>query len=247
MKKNIKISSILLILFTLSSCVNIKTEVVHTNQNNIENDTLIKLFKKYREQKNLFDTINSNISKIEYDKKAIKLNNKALDLYSNVMGIPVSKNDSLLLDSAIVLLNKAIKIDKLYYIAYANKAMIISKFKKYNDAIKILDDIVKIKPSYAEGSLSQGFLFEKIADSINARKKYNEAIEAYLKRLNDPNEINKVNVQVDIAFALLFKEGKDKSIQIIDTLSSWYPNNDVIKMMKMTILSFDREEFIKKF
>lgn len=208
-------------------------------------DTLLQIFRNIKNVS--IDTINTKNTKHKPNLNAIKLNNEAIELYSAVLGAPVTRIDSLLLDSAIVLLNKAIKIDKQYYIAYANKAMVNSKLNKYNEAIKTLDDIVKLKTDYAEGILSQGFLFEKIADSINARNKYNKAIEAYLKRLHDPNEINKVNVQVDIAFALLFTQGKDKSLQIIDTLSSWHPNNDAIKTMKMNILNFNKEKFIKDF
>jgi tetratricopeptide (TPR) repeat protein len=225
--------------------INIKTS---KNQNKTPIDTLMQAIKGNERNKKFLDTTKYRVVKTEYNARAIKLNNKAIELYSYVGGEPVSIHDSLLLDSALFLLNKAIKIDTQYYLAYANKAMILGKFKKYSEAIEVFDDIVKIRPYYAEGIANQGFLFEKIGNYNKAKEKYQESIKAYLLRMNNSYKINdKANIQADIAFMLLFIEGKDKALQLIDTIISLNPNNKVVKFMKGNIATFNRKEFISNF
>ena len=155
------------------------------------------------------------------------------------------KQSILLLDSALSLLNEAIKIDSTYYLAYANKANILSKLKKYEEAIETLDKAVKLRKNYAEGISMQGFLYEKMGMQEKANLKYKKAIKAYMARLNsDFKTEDRVNVQIDIAFMLLFTEDKQTALQVIDTIISHNPENEMATFMKENIKIFNREEFI---
>ena len=221
-----KIFCLCILVIFVTACKNsgndkTNTEIeTDTNQNKNQIDTILKVITKSEKNEEFPDTTGYKALNTEFNSRAIKLNNRAIDLYSYVGGEPVSKRDSLLLDSALVLLNKAIKIDTQYYLAYANKAMILSKFKKYPEAIEVLSYIVRIRPNYAEGFANQGFLYEKTGNYEKAVAKYHEAIEAYLRRLNEPYKIiDRVNIQADIAFMLLFLDGKDKALQLIPKLS----------------------------
>ena len=241
----------MLVLF-VTACNNNRNDKINkaisTNQNKTQIDTILQVIKSNEKNGNTHDTTKFIATKTEFNPHAIKLNNKAIELYSYVGGEPVSMHDSLLLDSALVLLNKAIKIDAQYYLAYANKAMILAKFKLYTKAIETLNYIIKIRPNYAEGIANQGFLFEKMGNFTKASEKYKEAIEVYLKRLNDPYKImDGVAVQADIAFMLLFIDGKDKALQLIDTIIARNPDNKTAKFMRGNITAFNREEFISNF
>ena len=241
----------ILVLF-LTSCNNKKNDKIDkeisTNQNRTQIDTILQVIKNSGKNANINDTTKYIASETEFNPRAIKLNNKAIELYSYVGGEPVSMHDSLMLDSALVLLNNAIKLDAQYYLAYANKAMILASYKLYTQAIETLNYIIKIRPNYVEGIANQGFLYEKMGDLTKANEKYKEAIEAYLKRLNDPYKImDGVAVQADIAFMLLFVDGKDKALQLIDTIIARNPDNKTAKFMKGNITAFNREDFISNF
>jgi tetratricopeptide (TPR) repeat protein len=211
-------------------------------------DSVFQAIKDDDGEKRLIDTIKTKDLTQGFNTRAVNLSNKALELYSYVSGESITAQDSLNLELALDLLDKAIKLDTQYYLAYANKAMVLSKLKKYDEAIEILDRIIKIRPDYAEGIANQGFLYEKIGNIQKATEKYKDAIAAYLRRLNNPYIIKKrVNIQVDIAFMLLLTEGKETAMQVIDTIIAINPDSKIAKYMKGTIMSFNREEFIKNF
>lgn len=219
-----------------------------TASSNTQLDSIFQAIKRSDSNKEPLDTAKTKDLSKDFNTSAKNLNNKAIEILSGVSGEPITSQDSLHLESALTLLNKAIKIDTQYYLAYANKATILSKLKRYNEAIETLERIVKIRPDYAEGIANQGFLFEKIGDNNKATEKYKGAIAAYIRRLNNPYKIMKrVNVQVDIAFMLLFTESKETATQAIDTIIARNPDSKVAKYMKGTIMSFDRQEFIKNF
>lgn len=219
-----------------------------TASSNTQLDSIFQVFKESDSNYEPLVTAKTKDLKTDFNASAKNLNNKAIEILSGVSGEPITSQDSLHLESALTFLNKAIKLDSQYYLAYANKANILSKLKRYNEAIEILERIIKIRPDYAEGIANQGFLYEKMGDINKADEKYKSAIGAYIRRLNDPYKImNKINVQVDIAFMLLFTESKEMATQAIDTIIARNPDSKIAIYMKGTIMSFNRQEFIKNF
>ena len=242
----------MLFLLIASSCGHSESKKLKSEENTTQSysrlDTILQTFKKGYIRKETSDTTKIKNRKSDFNISAIKLNNKAMELYSFVRSEPISYPDSLHLNSALTLLNKAIKLDTQYYLAYANKALILSKLKRYQEAMETLDKIIKIRPNYAEGISGQGFLYEKTGESIKAVERYQEAIAAYLRRLNEPLKLtNRVNVQVDIAFMLVFTNGKEAAMRLMDTIIVYNPNNKVANYMKKYITSFDRREFIDNY
>ncbi len=226
---------------------NLDNEIKTTNSNT-QLDSILQIFNKIDRNKELLVSTKTEDLNEEFSINAKNLNNKAIELYSGVSGEAVTSKDSLNFESALRMLNKAINIDPQYYLAYANKATILSMLKRYNEAIETIEQIIKIRPDYAEGIAGQGFLYEKIGDNKKATEKYNCAIDAYIRRLNDPCKIKKkVNIQADIAFMLLFTSGKETATQLIDTIVARNPDNKVANYMKENILSFNRKEFIKSY
>jgi tetratricopeptide (TPR) repeat protein len=216
--------------------------------NKTKMDTILLVIKNNEKKQYINNTTKQIVKETEFNPLAIELNNKAIKMYSYIGDESISMHDSLLIDSAIVLLNKAIKIDNQYYLAYANKAMMLARCKLYTNAIETLDQIIKIRPNYAEGIANQGFIYEKTGDLNKANEKYKEAINAYLRRLSDPYIIiDGVSLQADIAFIFFFTEGKDKALQLIDTIISWNPDNKTAISMKGNIMTLNREEFISSF
>lgn len=139
----------------------------------------------------------SVISCNKFNKKAIKLNNEANDFM--VLGE---------YDKALLLLTEAVKIDKKYYIAYANMATIYSGRKDFDKAIIATENQIKCKPDLGEAWVYAGILYDIIDNPTKAHEYYNNGIEIFEDRISDNIDIktNKMNLAVALKLVERDKE-----------------------------------------
>jgi len=140
----------------------------------------------------------------KYNSKAIELNDKAVQL---VMRMEY--------DSAFILFNQAIKIDKNYYMPYSNMIGIYLSKKQFDKALHASDKVVAIKPDLAEGWTFGGILYDSKGDSLTAKKYYIKSIEIYDNRINNPEKkksltANRINRAVSLILLGKELEGKDE-------------------------------------
>lgn len=177
--------------------------------------------------------------------KAIELNNHASRLiHHDILDAGLNRSDSLLYE-ALNYTEKAITIDSLYYLAYSNKATILCKLEKHDDAIAILEKILDFKPHYAEGIQAQGFIFEKINKHREAIIKYEQALKAYDYRIKKGEYI--INSKSSKAFLLIFSKNKNQALKEINNIIKKYPYSQEPKLMKQIILRTNKEEFIRNY
>ena len=181
-------------------------------------------------------------NKNQYNRKAIKLNDDAMSSITYSLP-PLTSKDTSLLQKAIVLFDKAISIDSLYELAYANKAMVLKHLGKYKEAIHVLSVITKLRPEYAEGFSMLGFTYEKIGNMDSANINYKSAIIAYTHRIE---QTNSVSDKVNRAFILSLID-KEKGLQEMDYLIEENPDDNTINFWKQQLFTgFDRQKFINK-
>lgn len=209
---------LLLLIIIISSCINKKGE-----------DNKLKKTSVYQGQK-------------KYDSKVIDLNKEALDTIKYATP-PMTNDDSVILQDAIILLDKAISIDSSYHVAYANKAMILQHLNKKKEAIQLLDKITKIQPDYAEGFFSQGLIYEEIGNLDSAKIKYKESINAYNKKIEKKNNIRDKLNRAFIMSLLNKKKGRKEFEKLIKE----YPKKeeDILFWKRQLLDNFNREKFIK--
>lgn len=185
--------------------------------------------------------INSNSKRQRFNKKAIELNNIAIKKIKFITS-PLDSQDSLKLKEAVILFSRAISIDSIYYLAYANKAITECKLGKREEALKILNRISKFDSNYAEGFYIAGFIYEEMGSLDSANLKYKKSIRAYTRRIRKTNNINDM---IGKAFILSLID-KEKGLDQINLLIRRYPQNKMIKMWKQKLFEhFDRKKFIK--
>ncbi len=168
----------------------------------------------------------------EYNPKAIDYNNKAVQLMQLME-----------YDSALILLNKAIGIDKNYYVPYSNMTEIYLSRKQFDKALQACDKVVEIKPDLAEGWTFAGILYDRKGDSSTAKKYYKKSIDIFDNRINNPDKKKDLFAnRLNHAFAMILlgqdKAGKDE----MRILKSENPDN----MMFDTILNFNKEDYIRQ-
>jgi tetratricopeptide (TPR) repeat protein len=158
-------------------------------------------------------------AKIIYNPKAIELNNKAVEF------IKIKK-----LDSALIYLDKAIKIDTTYYLAYGNKCTVYCTLKDFKNALLVAEKEITVKPDLAEGWTFAGMLNDKLGDTINAVRCYKKSIELFDERISNPNKqkylkANKINRALSYILSGQQETGQNE----IKKLMEIYPNDESLE------------------
>ncbi|MDY0078772.1 MAG: hypothetical protein RBR87_16000 [Bacteroidales bacterium] len=156
---------------------------------------------------------------------------------------PINYKDTLTLVKAIEILDKAIMLDSLYNLAYANKALVLKRLNKEDEALLVLRDITKLRPDYAEGFAMLGFTYEKFGNLDSAFIKYKSAINAYSHRIE---QTNNVSDKINRAFILSLID-KEKGLREIDYLIEENPDDETVFFWKQQLFDeFNREKFINE-
>lgn len=125
---------------------------------------------------------NSKESNHKYNPKAIELNNEAIKL-----SLDFKK------DSALILFNKAIELDKSFHLPHSNKVGIYLKRKEYEKALYESEMVIKKKPELAESWFITGLLNEHQGNHKKANINYKKSIKIFTERINNPNKRKDIN------------------------------------------------------
>ncbi len=119
--------------------------------------------------------------KSKYNSEAIELNNNACELMK--LGLN---------DSALILLNKATTLDSTYYTAFINKVEIYYQSKDYKKALIEAENILKVKPDFAEAWTYSGMLYEIFGDSTKAKIYYEKSVDLFEQRIKNSKDKNSI-------------------------------------------------------
>ncbi|MFC0878728.1 tetratricopeptide repeat protein [Saccharicrinis sp. FJH2] len=176
---------------------------------------------------------------------ANKLNTIAVKLLRKSESKFIDKNEKdSTLRLSIFILNKAIKNDSNFYIAYINKAKALRNIGAINESILVLKKLIK-RESYAQGLLFLGLIYEKAGDMDMANDYYTKALEAYDIKFKsfEGTTMDEINRE----YVLLLLEGKEKSLKRINEQLKENPDDQDLIFKKSIIDGFNREEFIANF
>ena len=152
----------------------------------------------------LFLAFSCRERKEKFNQEAIELNNRAVKFMANVE-----------YDSALILLDKATKLDSNYYLAYANKVTTYLEIRNFNKALEELEKELKIKPKLAEGWSLAGILYYEKGDTIKALNCFEKSIELFEVRIANPDNKkylteNRLNRAVSLILIGRENEGRDE-------------------------------------
>jgi tetratricopeptide (TPR) repeat protein len=155
------------------------------------------------------------------------------------------ENNVIRINETIKEIDKAIWLYRRNYLFYTDKAMLLCKLHKYNEAICVIDQIYDFKPNYVEGYELQGFIFDKINLTNAANTCYQRAINIRKQRLNKNSlsEEKQKDEKIEIAFELWLIYGKTRGMQEINPLLSNYPNDVFLTQFCSLVLNSDRKTY----
>ncbi len=151
-------------------------------------------------------------------------------------------NEADKLDSALVLLQRAVECDTNYFLAYANMATVLTLKGNYNSAIEVVNKLLTLTNNDPEIVVYKGMLYEKQGKRDIAKKQYTFANELYDKRIAQYPD--SVEIIADKMILKAYLEGKEKALAELDRYIQKYPNSLVLQQYKEILSKFDREDFI---
>ena len=169
----------------------------------------------------------------KFDPEAIALNNRAVKM------IREYKNDS-----ALIILDKAIKADETYYMPHSNKVTVYVNKADYKNALKESLLAVEKKPDLAEGWSMAGMLSDKVGDTIKSKEYYQKSVELFDKLISDPQQKAKlVRNRLNRALSMILMGKEEEGRKEMIKLKEENPNDLAVDEFSKV----DRKEFINKF
>ena len=141
-------------------------------------------------------------------------------------------------DSALILLDSAIKLDSKFSTAYFNEVIIYCNKAQYTKAIECNKNGLKSKPDLAESIMFMGLLYDKTKDTIRANIEYSKAIQLFNLRLKVSNKNSKAN-KINRAISLILL-GNEKGREDLNKLLIENPDDSILKDLQ----KFGKAEYI---
>lgn len=147
------------------------------------------------------------------------------------------------LDSALVLLDSAIKIEPGFLAAYSNKTEIYVRQGKLYKALETARQLEKIDPQNPQAIFGVGLLLEKTGKITNAKEYYQKALVLYEDELNHSRSDEKKyrTIQVNYAYALIFANRKEDAKKELNAIlkkdSSYFPAKLLLSSSREKLLA----------
>lgn len=152
----------------------------------------------------LLSMVFSSCSPTPFNKEAIKMNNKATQLFLTNK------------DSALILFNKAIALDSSYHLPIQNKANLLISQKNYSEALETINLLIS-KKEYPEAWEMKGILIDKLGRTDDALRAYERSLhlrKERLKKLTSEQQISMENYGIGINYLLINDTLKGKELMV---------------------------------
>ncbi len=180
----------------------------------------------------------SCLAQTNENQKAIDLNDKAIKLYNNY------SRETSMVEDVLKLLDDAIDSDSLYWVAYYNKANILSESGRCYEALITLDNLILQRPDIVSALGFSGLIFERMGQTKQAENRYIQTIAKYDSIIQKGEDSLIVYFEIDRVKLLFLTNGNEEGIKAFEILKSKYPNDDYIINQAEFFYNFNREELI---
>ncbi|WP_300978594.1 hypothetical protein [Flavobacterium sp.] len=172
------------------------------------------------------------------EKEAKELVKKANDIF-----MKSNLEENVKIDSCLVLVNKAIKIDESYFNAYYTKSKFLTWKKDIKESIKNNAKMIELRPNQPLWKIQRGLFFDIDGDKTEAEKNYKIGITEYENLLKTEVK-NDFNFRMEYLTALETKGEINKAKLELENISRDFPNNEILQVYKTEYKFKTKEELI---
>ncbi|GHT20551.1 hypothetical protein FACS189429_8680 [Bacteroidia bacterium] len=154
--------------------------------------------------------------------------------------------DSQAVESALILLDKAIALDTNYFAAYWNKMTYQNQLELFDEAFETAKKIEHLQPNNATIKTSIGFYLDRQGKCTDAKLKYEEAEKIYETILHSETDEFK-RKQIEFGRAMNLKlSGKEKAANEIFSVILQTETDDLLQQQIQHYLNMNREDMLNE-
>ena len=152
------------------------------------------------------------------------------------------KEDSLIMRKAIGYCDIIIEMNPKNRLAYSNKILFLEQLGNYELILGVITELMNETGIYPEALVYKGMVYEYLNYKDSAETYYAKGLVYLNKRIIMNNKLDDKIWKTHL-YCLLNE--CDKALLEISILEEKYPTNEMIKLVKEDIKTFDREAIIK--
>ena len=170
-----------------------------------------------------------------------KINPESIKLANKIIPLVSFTNNPDSCKKALSFLDSATEIDKDNFLAYDNKLMFLYGLKQYEKIIKTLDEMLRLRPNAHDLYLTKGSFYERIGDTVSAKKCFQKSLAICDKVLDTMTKTNSDYLMfvTNKAINMIMLGDSTNATNILQTLYDNQPDDSVFgNTDKKFILSF---------
>lgn len=170
-----------------------------------------------------------------------KINPESIKLANKIIPLVSFTNNPDSCKKALSFLDSATEIDKDNFLAYDNKLMFLYGLNQYEKIIKTLDEMLRLRPNAHDLYLTQGSFYERIGDTVSAKKCFQKSLAICDKVLDTMTKTNSDYFMfvTNKAINMIMLGDSANANNILQTLYDNQPDDSVFgNVDKKLILSF---------
>ncbi|MGD9992550.1 MAG: tetratricopeptide repeat protein [Salinivirgaceae bacterium] len=195
--------------------------------------------KKNNEERKLVSVSDETISEVSSEERSVELSNSASKIFTRI-GIPNTREDSLMMKKALTYLDEAIELDSLNMSARVNKKNIFVALSEYQSVITVLKGIQLIDTANYYNYMLEGFAYIKLDSIDEADFAFKKALSIFDKVVQEPLTEEQ---QLKKILLITILDGEEEGIIQLDNAIA-KAGSKKLRMFKNIIEDFDINYFI---
>jgi len=170
---------------------------------------------------------------------------KAFVKQANQVFLDFNLDEEKKLDSCIVLIDKAIKIDETYFNAYYTKTQFLTQKKDIKGLLKNNEKMISLRPTQPLWKIQRGLFFDIDGNNVEAEKYYAIGIKEYESLLEKPELKKDFNFRMEYVTALEGKGEIANAEKELENIIREFPENETLIYYKTEYKFKTKEEIIE--
>ena len=133
------------------------------------------------------------------------------------------RNDSIKVDSAILLLDQATELDSLYFLGYANKVQFLIIKQDLPRLLETNKRLRELRPDQPNWTIQRALILELSGDIDKANTEYKKGIKEY-EQIMDSEANLSWEFELEFAQSLVIANNYDKAQKVINRLRDENPD-----------------------
>jgi len=144
----------------------------------------------------------------------------------------LNQEDTIKVDSAILLLDLATELDSLYFLGYVNKIRFLMIKEDFKRLLETNKRIRQLRPGQPSWIIQRGLILELSGDIEEATVEYENGVKEYENILHSDSNLS-WEFELEFAESLVLANNYERALKIIEKMRDQYPDLEIWAAYKL--------------